>query len=87
MEAILYQNGHLLTLLSKFCQVAMALYIFSTKFFCLFAKNSLKNDMEPWDFLQQKTMKINITMGYTSVFTTSVLKASSKFKKARVDSL
>ena len=37
--------------------------------------------MEPWDFLQQKTLKINITMGYTSVFTTSVFKASNKFER------
>ena len=42
--------------------------------------------MEQWDFLQEKTLKINITIGYTSRFTTSVLKASSKFKKGREDS-
>ena len=42
--------------------------------------------MEPWDCLQQKSLKINITMGYSSVFTTSVLKASSKFKKVKEDS-
>ena len=42
--------------------------------------------MEPRDFSREKTLKINITMGYTSVFTTSALRASSKFEKVREDS-
>ena len=39
-------------------------------------------------FLTRKNiqLKINITMGYTSVFTTSVLKGYSKLKKIRGDS-
>ena len=87
MRVFLYQNGHLLTLLSNFCQVAMVLYVFSTKKFLSVCKNfTEKNDMKPRDFLQEKTLKINIRMGYTSVFTTSVLKVSSKFKKDREDS-
>ena len=46
MGAVLYQNGHLLTLLSNFRQVAMVLYIFSTKkSFCLFAKLSLIKEL------------------------------------------
>ena len=38
-------------------------------------------------FLTRKKihLKINITMGYTSVFTASVLKASSKFEKVMDD--
>ena len=43
--------------------------------------------MEPWDFLREKPLKINITMGYTFVFTISVLEAFSKFEKVREDSL
>ena len=42
--------------------------------------------MGPWDFLQEKPLKNKITVGYTSVFTASVLKASSKFETVREDS-
>ena len=87
MGAILYQYDDLLTLLSNFCQVAMVLYIFLQNLFCLFAEISLKKMTWNHGISYNKiTLKINITIGYTFVFTVSVLKASSKFIKVRGDS-
>ena len=40
--------------------------------------------MEPWEFLQEKPLENIITMGYASVFTASVLKASSKLNLKRL---
>ena len=79
MGAVLYQNGPLLTLLSNFCQVAMLLYfVFLQKYINLTVCKNFTEKMT-WNHgtsYKKKTLKINITMGYTSVFTTSVLKAS-----------
>ena len=46
-----------LALLSNFCQVTVVSYAFTYKrIFGLFAKMSLKDDIEPWDSLQEKML-------------------------------
>ena len=55
----------------------MVLYVFSAKKIFLSVCNKITEKMTSNHgiFLQEKILKINVTMGYTSVFTTSVLKA------------
>ena len=75
----------LLTLLSNFCQVTMVLHVFLQKIILSVCKNFTGKMTWNQDFLQEKPLK-NKTMAYTSGFTASVLKASSKFEKVREDS-